>query len=104
MNLRDQYNEILADLFEKVIPELGFTEFTPSHYNRVRKMCKIYGVDIMKRAVEQFSLAVLTWSKKPELRNMREILNYFQGIAKKELLNSVDIPDKINVGDIFKNI
>lgn len=106
VNKKLQYDALLNLLFKGILPETGLLEKRPAiagDFNRVRKMCRIYGVDIMQQSIEQFSEA-LEWQNPPTFSSLSHALNYLQGIAKRNLLNSTTVGDKFDVGDIIQDI
>jgi len=106
MSKRDQYNEVLKQLFEGVLKPQGFYGHRapePKEFNRVRRMCKTYGYEIMKESVAAFE-EVFSWKTPPSFNNVGEALNYLQGVAKKNLLTSTTVGDKLKVEDLFKTI
>ena len=106
MNKRDEYNLILKRLFEQVMPQIdqiAQNKPCPSEYNRVRRMCKVYGSDIMNTAIKKLE-ETLSYSNPPQFSSVAQMLGYFNGIAKKELLNNASLPSKITVDDLFKDM
>jgi len=105
-NKKLQYNALLKLLFEGILPGTGLLDrrpALPADFNRVRRMCKIYGAEIMQDSIEQFA-EVLEWQNPPEFKSLSHALNYLQGIAKKNLLASTSVNDNFDVGDIFKDL
>lgn len=106
VNKKLQYDSLLNLLFKGILPDTGLLDKRPAlppDFNRVRKMCRIYGVEIMQEAIEQFA-SVFEWQNPPEFPSLSHALNYLQGIAKKRLLESTSVGDNFNVGDIFKDL
>lgn len=105
-NKKLQYNSLLKLLFDSVLPGTGLyakRQPEPNDFNRVRRMCKSFGVEVMQASIEQFQ-ECLDWDNPPKLETITQALDYLYGIARKTVINSPESSMKIDIEGVIKSL